>query len=227
MPASTFPAPLGVACQVQSQLLDSEAKIARQVYSVEKKEAAIAAQSTDEWKALNSQELELRSQCSEREVSDLATMAQKLRELRGRFFPERARIKDRMIQWQQACIKQHFYPGEGDAAIAQVYGGNLDINDANVNNLFFPFDDVTDFLARSNWGPTPANSLHSDPRYYLPGMAPRICESFNHDPTPDPPDLGELYPDLVSGTLYTLEVMENAPIIQENLASGASLGQRP
>jgi len=55
-------------------------------------------------------------------------------------------------------------------------------------------------------------------------MSPKICGRFPPNPAPD---LKEMYPDLAAGHVYALEVTENAPIIEENVASGASVGQRP
>ena len=230
---STVPEPLGVSCQVQSQLLDGEAKIAREIFSAEKQEAAVLARkgTNEEWLPFNNQERELREQCGAQMLTDLATMGEKLRQLRDRFFTERAQIKDKMIQWQQACIKQHFYEGEGDAAIAQVYANPV-INDANLSVLFFPFA-LDQFLKESNWGPTPSNNLAST--YILPGMTPGICEAWGaHEGARgmsysayEGTYIKSTFPDLSVGPLYILEVNNSAPILLDNVASGAGAGERP
>jgi hypothetical protein len=244
-----LPSPLGIACQMQSELQNAERKDEEEIARIESGafkdslQASNAAHSGDQGAAetarldedrLSRKADELTQRCDEREEKDLAAMAAKLREISARFFFERAAIREEMLRWRAECIKQHFYPGEGEAAISSVYGSEADLSTENFENLKFPFDEVTNFLGESTFSPG-SSHLYLNSEFRLPSMTPHpACASRLKDknqnygvPGKWTTDVKSAYPDLCDEANGGLRVSEYAPQIQEGTASGAALFERP
>jgi hypothetical protein len=234
------PSPLGIACQIQSELQDPEYADEQEIQALD--DAATMAESNEERDRLHAQAEQKAQQCYAREERDVTTMAAKLRELRDRFLLERAQVREQMIHWQQECIKQHFYEGEGQPSISQVYGGwNSTLSVQNLADLRFPLDEVTAFLQSSNF--TLGNMLGdiglSDLHYRLPALAPhtgcaeRVMNTNNF--TTWRASINSGLADLMNkvdcetdtGAQWCLGISESAPVIQENVASGAGALERP
>jgi hypothetical protein len=207
---------LGVACQLQSELLRVEASDEDEIQPM---------QSPSDLDRFREQ---LRA-CADRERSDLNPMAAKLRELGDRWRSERAQIKQSAEQWRQEGIGHHFYEGEGDVAISKVYGDKVNLGSEGFYYTSAAFDsEVFDLLfnngVMSNGADPQLDPPGMCPDSPCPGLLPGGKERFWYL------DLTTNYPDLATENLDTatcLALRENAPNIAEEIVSGAAFGQRP